>query len=211
MLRTKRWRLVFANVVLAITVGVTSAAEAKCFDPLSVPSRRDPNDFRDLNELVLPPKARGFIKIQHPSIGIRGINIDYYWVDFTRPKDITGKEFFKAVRQKFSDFATGKRASFAFGPYETSDLATNLARGINLEKWQKDNPTDALMSFKLASIFPWASLKAGQARLGEKNGDVQVICASDLDFVFATVDDFEFDELEPSRLICVVRNRTCGC
>lgn len=183
-----RWTSAFAVALAAAAVAIPGTALASCITPLPDPTQRDPNAFKEFELLPLPPKAEGVVKIQVPSTGTRGINIDFYWVTFTKPKNTTGKDFFKTVRLKFGDFATGTKASFAFGPYETSEKADDEIRTKNEAKWKEADPTGALMSFKLASLFPWATLKAGKPTIDEKSGDVQVVCASDLDFVFATVE-----------------------
>lgn len=186
----------FLLVSVALMIGMTSAtsarAQLRCFDPLTDRGKRDPSEFKDLEAFdtgskKLPLKASGVKRYQVPSTGQDDINIDFYWVDFTAPAGVDPRDFFTALRQKFADFAAGDGGKYAFGPYENSRKKDDSIRESNRKSWESDNPLGALMSFKLASFYPWAA-SVGKPSLVEKNGDVQVVCSNGLDFVFATVE-----------------------
>jgi hypothetical protein len=193
---TRRTKLCFLLplAITALTVTATAAsAQARCFEPLTQRNKRDPSDFKDLEVLgipsdKLPPKASGVIGYLPPSSGKDDINIDFLWVTFTRPQGVDAAAFFREIRGKYPAFAKGQNKKFAFGPYEDTFFANDIVRQINADKWMTQKPIGALMSFNLGSVIPWARVTSGTAMLGEKNGDVQVVCATDLDFVFATVE-----------------------
>jgi hypothetical protein len=100
------------------------------------------------------------------------------------------------IRLHFPDFAAGTANEFAFGPYRSSLEPTDRLLAKYTKIWESDDPSGALMTFNLDTIFPSAVLGAigyrappGRVLFArEKAGDVQVICASETDFVFATVE-----------------------
>ncbi len=178
----------FAAAALGVAAQGTAYAQATpCFTPLSDPAARKPSDYNKLLALKLPEKAEGVIEFQPLKTGWFTSNIDYYYVVFTAPKNITQKQFFKSIRLKYPDFARGILGKYAFGPYESSEAADDAVRRVNMEKWQNDNPVGALMTFNLGTLWPSTDRRAGSVSFHEKAGDVQVICASDTDFVFSTV------------------------
>lgn len=166
------------------------AQQQRCFQPLAQFEGRNARDFDEFTqfEVALPPKANG-VKNFLP-LGTRDgrANIDFYYVTFQRPPGMTPKAFFREIRLQFAVFAKGKSGNFAFGPYEASKEANDAVRAINDALWKSESPKGALMTFNLGGLFPSSSRRTGIVGIFEKAGDVQVICSSDLDFVFSTVE-----------------------
>lgn len=182
-------------VAVAILICGSGAAEAqeRCFEPLADPSSRDPRNFKDLELLKPTNPARGVERFLTLDTGRGPANIDFYHITFTAPAGKTVPEFFKMIRIAFPEFVEGKSRLYAFGPYDESTRPDDPVGRANLAKWKSDNPQGALMSFNLGSLRPSATRFLGPAHPGrgvgitEEAGDVQVICASPTDFIFATV------------------------
>lgn len=194
MLRT---RTALAGAIAFLLFGA-SAARARCFDPLANPVDRDHRNFLDLAGHQ-QDRAPGVVRFL-PHVGGEGpANIDFYFVTFQAPTGVRPEEFFRTIRGSFSSFARGKTAQFAFGPYDESEDANDPVRARNTALWDSSAPLGALMSFNLDSIWPLAghlgTAQSGSGRLPliEKAGDVQVVCATPTDFVFATVETEEGD------------------
>lgn len=197
-MRLKRL-LVVATAAGALLPASPAAAQNRCFEPPTDPSSRDPKNYEDFLAKPLPARAEEVVDFQPIEKGWFDANIDYYYVTFTRPKDVTLKDFFKRIRTKFPDFASGILKQAGLAPYGGGfsilpDLTEFGAdpnprlRDINAKAWGADNPTGALMSFNLGNAWGATERRADKADvIFEKAGDVQVVCASDTDFIFATV------------------------
>lgn len=190
MLNRSKCTLFLAMPVLGWALASASAS-AQCFTPLVDRAKRDPGEFRELANKgdapsKLPPTAKGVVSYQLPAAGTGGVNIDFYWVDFARPAGVTGKQLFTEIRQDFAVFAKAKDEKYSFGPYAETDNPADVVEKANAKLWASNEPLGALMSFGLGSAIPGAAVKAGKPRLTQINGDVQVICSSELDFLFVT-------------------------
>jgi hypothetical protein len=202
-------------LLLAIALfGQTSAVHAvsvtPCFAPLDNPTLHDPDLFKDIYQRkAVGGKTPGFVRFLPIEGGKNDGNIDFYYIDFVPRAGQTPKSAFKEIRLHFSDFAAGTANEYAFGPYRSTLDSNDEVLQANKNKWELDDPTGALMTFNLDTPFPESFLyfykaQPGRVTIMEKAGDVRVICASETDFVFATV------ETEVGRTHPVAGNRAFG-
>lgn len=176
------------------SVGTAAVArERSCFSPLANFADRDPTNFKDLEKPIAATPAKGVVRFEPVSSGRDQANIDFLYVKFTHPADVTPEQFFKSLRLAFPQFAKGDLSRFGFGPYEESSGLNDPVRLANSAKWRSDDPTGALMTFNLDSVWPFAGVIGSgtpgkKTGLTEKAGDVQVTCASGTDLIFSTVE-----------------------
>lgn len=195
-------------IFLAIVMGLLffgQSAQAQCVSPLAKPRDRDPINWTDVRGTVLTAPANGVVRFL-PFTGndVEGpANIDFYYVKFTVPKNVDRAKFFRIIRLSFPVFASGTDNRFAFGEYEASNDIKDPVRTNNIKLWESEDPKGALMTFNLDTLAPMSAFlkpalpgtgrvsiivpKVGQYFI-EKAGDVQVVCATPNDFVFATVE-----------------------
>ncbi len=195
-------------ISLAIFIGglfFSQSVQAQCVSPLAKPTDRDPKNWTDVRGTVPTAPANGVIRFL-PFTGKDAegpANIDFYYVKFTAPKNIDRAKFFRVIRLSFPLFASGTEHRFAFGEYEASNDVDDPVRANNVKLWESEDPKGALMTFNLDTVAPLSAYlkpalpgsgrvsitvpKVGQYFI-EKAGDVQVVCATPHDFVFATVE-----------------------
>src|SRR6266700_33101 len=157
-----------------------AASTTRCFEPLDDPTKHDPDLFKDIYQRKATGKAEGVKRFLPIEGGKKGANIDFYYIDFVPRAGQTPKDAFKEIRIHFPDFAAGTANEFAFGAYRSSLESTDKLLAKYKEKWESDDPTGALMTFNLDTMFPSAFLSVigykaqpGRARLlREKAGDV---------------------------------------
>jgi hypothetical protein len=208
----KGMRMLVLAAICAGGGGFSEAAaqsSAPCFKPLTNFAGRNPLDFKDLSELGHPAKGgEGVIEFQPIKDGWLKANIDFYYVTFTKPANISPKDFFRDIRLSFGAFARGEKSKFNFAPYggqytifdfgeegkwyrfRLGSTPSTRISDANSKIWVKDTAETkgAVMSFNLGTAWPSTNRQAGQTNwIVEKAGDVEVICASDTDFVFSTV------------------------
>jgi hypothetical protein len=181
------WVMAIAMMLLLFQA---TAIASPCFTVLSDPSVRTYDDFKDLATFVPHGKKADGVNRFLPFAGGTGnvMNIDFYYVMFNQPTGKTPKQLFKELRQNYATFAKGDAGDFDFGPYGDSDDPNDKKRKDNDKLWNSDDPTNALMSFNLDTLWPNTFIGAGIAHIKTQAGDLQVTCATDTDFIFSTVD-----------------------
>lgn len=206
-MKTARMFLIAAALGGLAQTSSASAADsaARCFEPLKDFTSRNPKDFEKFSTRDLPEPAEGVIKLQPPDDGFLSANIDFYHVTFTAPKTISQKDFFKKIRLRYPSFARGQLKQYAFAPYggrytifdydgedawyKYDNKPESRLREQNAKLWAGETASTkgALMTFNLGTIFGATGRVAGKSDwVWEKAGDVQVVCASETDFIFST-------------------------
>ncbi|MDN3220039.1 hypothetical protein [Pseudomonas nunensis] len=189
--------IIFSMIFSALSLPQVAGAE--CFKslPINELSSRNVDYFKDLANWRPPIKeAKEVKRFLPPGSGVGNmVNIDFYYVIFRKPPDKTLAELFKDIRLHFGEFARGATSDYDFQPYGKL-FEVSAYSEENRKKWESDNPTGALMSFKLDTQF--ANPKTFAQKVGYKVvrtfkfahpwGDVQSTCATDTDFVFSTVE-----------------------
>jgi len=167
------------------------AEAAGCFSVLSDPTVRKAADFADLAKTTTRKKVDGVKDFLHVE-DTDTVNVDFYYVRFKNPPGKTLKAVFKEMRQKFGLFAEGFKKDFGFDAYGANRGDPNDKLYVkNAGLWKQDLPLDALMSFNLDTLWPetFRSRRGGKVyNAATADGDLQVTCASDTDFVFSTVE-----------------------
>lgn len=173
-----------------------AAANQLCFSYLQNPASKDRANWDDLvNRNV--DEASGVVPAKHVTRILKlrdGIgekfNLDYFALTFSAPPGKTVPEFFLEMRQAFPLFA-GETGKYAFHPYGFKALDPKDPDRIeNGKKWAQVDHDGALMTFLLfgltISITPLSGPE--EKKFGRRYGDVQSICSSPTDFIFATVE-----------------------
>jgi len=189
------FRFVIICCVVVAVASLAKAAGAECFQPLPLAdlSSRDTNYFKDLAEWKSPiPKAKEVKRFLPPDSGVGDIvNIDFYYVIFKKPSTKTLEETFKDVRFHFGDFARGSTGDYDFQPYGTTLDLSDYAKE-NKKKWETNDPTGVLMTFKLDTQYPnpktFIQKSVKLIMVVNPWGSVQMTCATGTDFIFSTVD-----------------------
>lgn len=167
-----------------------------CFSYLKDQSSKDRANWDDLVNRNVDP-ASGVVPAKHVKRILRlrdGIgdkfNLDYFTLTFSAPRGKTVQEFFLEMRQAFPLFA-GATGENAFRPYGFKVLDPKDPDRIeNGKKWAQVDHAGAVMTFLLLgvsiSITPFRGPE--ENTLTQQYGDVQSICSSPTDFIFATVE-----------------------
>jgi len=152
---------------------------------------RNPDDFKELAKTTDKARVHGvekFLKIE-PLFGETDVNIDFYYVKFSRPQSGTLESLFKDLRLHYNQFAEGSAKDYGFDAYGDTREEGDPVRKKNAELWAKDIPLGALMSFNLDTLWPQTFKKGDFSyRFARADGDLQVTCATKTDFVFSTVE-----------------------
>lgn len=188
--------LCFASLFSA-AIPLTAVAQP-CFAPLSDPASRDSSNFVDLAKQTTAKPMPGVKKFLPLVVAEDDkANIDYYYIRFTRHPKKTPEQVFKDLRLNFNRFAAGTTKVFGFGPYKETGSDSDSIGRENAKLWAKDVPLNAVMSFNLDTPMPATRMVSIVGSSGSpewvrgivnKAGDLQVTCASKLDFVFSTVE-----------------------
>ncbi|WP_435456590.1 hypothetical protein [Variovorax sp. LT2P21] len=172
------------------------AASQLCFSYLQNPASKDRANWDDLvnrnvdegSGVVLARHVKQILKIRD-GIGDK-FNLDYFAITFSAPPGKTVSEFFVEMRQAFPIFA-GATGQNVFRPYGFKVLDPKDPDRIeNGKKWAQVDHTGALMTFLLLGVSISKTPFSGpeQNTLVQQYGDVQSICTSPTDFIFATVE-----------------------
>lgn len=173
------------------------AAGQLCFSPLQNPASKDRANWDDLVNRnvdeasgVLPAKHVERILKLRDGIGDK-FNLDYFALTFSAPPGKTVPEFFLEMRLAFPLFA-GATGEEIFRPYTFKVLDPQDPDRIkNGKKWSQVDHTGALMTFVLVGLLSVSvtPISGNEVRtIGVQTGDVQSICSSPSDFIFATVE-----------------------
>lgn len=187
--------ITISATIALVAFTVTSArncdaapATPPCFSPLNDPSKRVSEDFKDLEAKTTKRKAKEVERFL-PIEGSNEVNIDFYYLKFSAPKNVSLETFFKVVRLRFALFAEGERGSYGFDAYGSKYERNDPLYMKNSKVWEQDIPEGALMSFDLGTPLPsWYKKTDLTYRLAQADGDLQVTCATKTDFVFSTVE-----------------------
>jgi hypothetical protein len=181
-------------VLVACVLLFRQALADDCFAPLSNVKSRNVDDWQDLAQFdptkrPLFKKTEGvkqFLPLSDKPTPL--INIDFYFVNFTPPPNISMAALFKTLRGKFGEFASGTDGKFGFGPYKSSNDANDALGKKNATTWQSGSPEGALMSFNFDANAANAFVRKSLTMIKEVHGDLQVTCASPIQFIFSTVE-----------------------
>ncbi len=175
-------------------VDAFSVKAALCFTYLEDPQSRDRKNWDDLLDRTdKVPLAKHVIRFQLPKDGVgEDVNMDYYALTFDAPPNMTVDKFFAQMRKDFHIFAAWDGGYNVFRPYGPKvRSAEDPAREENEKKWAEADHKGALMTFLLAGLglskSPTTDL-GSQFLVVKQYGDVQSICSSPTDFIFATVE-----------------------
>jgi hypothetical protein len=171
-------------------------ANQLCFSALQNPASKDRANWDDLVNpkadvpwRVVPAKhVKRILKLQD-GIGDK-FNLDYFALTFSAPPGKTVPQFFLEMRQEFPVFA-GATGANVFRPYGFKVLDPNDPDRIeNGKKWAQVDHTGALMTFLLLGVSISKTPFSGpeENTVKQQYGDVQSICSSPTDFIFATVE-----------------------
>jgi hypothetical protein len=185
----KTQQLGLIGTIFVLSVLAMPGEAAQCFTPLSDRTSRNPADFQDLAKNTDAVPMPGVVRFL-PLIAsdTKAVNIDFYYIKFTRPRTGTPEALFKELRLNYNAFAEGSAKDFGFEPYAGSNDSSDPIRKKNAALWQQDVPLKAVMSFKLDTPLPATKFSANRLvrAIIHKRGDLQVTCATRTDFVFST-------------------------
>ena len=180
---------IFVISISLLVLSTTTAFSAeRCFEPLSNPESKNPNQWKQLIQFkAVKPDNPSIQKVQYygrDGVG-EPVNLDYFWITVNEHPVLSMEKFFKKIRLSFPTLIFSSTDFGRFTPYPRFRVNNSMALK-NQKIWEKDDPTGALMNFVMASLF-MPAITGNNLLFTLEEGAVLVSCSSKTDFIFSTV------------------------